>query len=68
MRRANKLRLETANVSELTVDAVRARIRIGRGLRIESKADKPYTLVLVSGKTTRRISIPAGDQTLTLQR
>ncbi|HEX6713769.1 MAG TPA: hypothetical protein VF066_10300, partial [Thermoleophilaceae bacterium] len=63
--RANKLSIAASNLGEVTVDAARARLRL-RGLRIASSSDKPYTLVLRSGKTVRRIQIAAGDQSRTL--
>ena len=66
MPRANRLSLQLANVSELTVDAKRARLLVGRGMQIESDSDKPYALVLVSGKAERRVAIGAGKQSLTL--
>jgi hypothetical protein len=62
--RANVLAISASNLTEVTVDATRARLRL-RGLRIESDSDKPYTLVLVSGKTSRRVDVRAGKQSLT---
>lgn len=63
--RANALSIAAANLGALTVDTERARLRL-RGLRIESDADKPYELTLRTGRSTKRITVPAGKQTLTL--
>jgi pimeloyl-ACP methyl ester carboxylesterase len=62
--RANAVSIAASNLAEVTVDAARARLRL-RGLRIESESDKPYTLILVSGKSIRRVAIPPGKQSLT---
>ena len=53
--RSNTLTIDASNLAEVTVDLDRAHLR-RRGLRIEAKSDKPFTLVLRSGKTTRRVS------------
>ena len=64
--RTNSLIVKATNVSELTVDTTRARLRL-RGLRIESDADKPLTLTLRGPKgAMRRVPIAAGRQSLTL--
>jgi pimeloyl-ACP methyl ester carboxylesterase len=63
--RSNSLSIKASNLGELTADVARARLKL-RGLRIESDADKPYTLILVSGKITRRIDVAAGKQTTAL--
>jgi pimeloyl-ACP methyl ester carboxylesterase len=63
--RANALTITATNLGAVTVDAARARLRL-RGLRIRSSSDKPYTLTLRSGKTSKRVPVPAGEQSLTL--
>ena len=63
--RSNSLSIQASNLGELTADVARAGLKV-RGLRIESDSDKPYTLILVSGKTTRRIAVAAGKQSLKL--
>jgi hypothetical protein len=63
--RANALSISAANLSSVTVDAARARLSL-RGLRIESDSDHAYQLVLRSGKTTKRVQVAAGRQTLTI--
>jgi esterase/lipase len=63
--RANALSIQATNLGELTLDAARAHLKLP-GLRIESDSDKPYMLILVSGKTMRRIAVAAGKQTLKL--
>jgi dienelactone hydrolase len=65
LRRANALSIQAANLSELTVDAARARLRL-RGLRVDTDADTPFTLVLRSGKATRRLQVAAGKRSLKL--
>jgi pimeloyl-ACP methyl ester carboxylesterase len=64
VRRTDTLTISATNLAAVTVDARRARLRLGRALRIESKSDKPFTLVLVDGATTRTVAVPAGEQTL----
>jgi dienelactone hydrolase len=63
--RANSLSIDAANLSTVTVDVARARLRL-RGLRIRSGSDHAYELVLRSGKATRRIEVAAGKQALRL--
>jgi hypothetical protein len=64
--RANALAIKAGNVSELTVDAVRARLKL-QGLRIVSDSDHAYTLVLRGAKgALRRIAIAEGSQSLKL--
>lgn len=54
--RSNALTIEATNLSEVTVDLDRAHLR-NRGLRIEADSDKPFTLILRSGKSTRRVTV-----------
>ena len=61
--RANALTIEATNLGELTVDVARAKLTL-RGLRIKSSSDKPYTLILRSGESVRRIEVAAGQQSL----
>jgi pimeloyl-ACP methyl ester carboxylesterase len=63
--RANALSITATNLSAVTVDAERARLRLRR-LRVQSNSDKPYILVLRAGRTTKRVAVPAGEQTLRL--
>jgi hypothetical protein len=65
--RTNSLTIKAANAAGLTVDAVRARIRVARGLRIDSDSDRPFTLTLRGPNAVlRRIALAAGKQSLTL--
>jgi pimeloyl-ACP methyl ester carboxylesterase len=52
---SNTLTIKATNLAEVTVDLDRARLR-PPGLRIQAESDKPFTLILRSGKTTRRVS------------
>jgi pimeloyl-ACP methyl ester carboxylesterase len=65
LRRANALSITATNLLEVTVDAARAGLRIDH-LRIESDSDEPYTLILTSGKTTRRVGVGAGKHAFSL--
>jgi hypothetical protein len=54
--RSNTLSIEATNLGEVTIDLQRAGLRL-RGLRIESHADKPFTLVLRDGKRRRSVRV-----------
>jgi pimeloyl-ACP methyl ester carboxylesterase len=65
--RSNSLTIKAANLSALQVDTTRARIKLRKGLRIESDSDKPYTLTLIGPKKAiRRFEVPAGQHTVSL--
>lgn len=62
--RANTLTITASNLAHVTVDARRARLRLQRGLTIQTHSDKPFALQLTDGRTSLSIPVPAGDQTL----
>ena len=53
--RSNTLTIKATNLAEVTVDLDRAHLR-SRGLRIRAESDKPFTLILRSGRAQRRVS------------
>ena len=64
--RTNTLQVQAVNLAAVTVDTVRAHLRLS-GLRIQSDSDKPYTLIFTGDHgVTRTIAVPSGKQTLTI--
>jgi hypothetical protein len=64
--RRNALEIKATGLAQMTVDTVRARLKLG-GLRIESDSDKPYTLTLRAAKgVTRSVAVAAGKQSISL--
>jgi hypothetical protein len=61
--RANVLHLDARNAKAVTVDLVRARLTLGKPLRIETTSDAPLTLTLRGPKgAVRTVDVPAGKR------